>query len=107
MASEERINQLMNFIKEDPNDPFLIYALAIEHLKIDKTRSLELFEDLLKNHENYIGTYYHAANLYSEMGNRDQATMIYEKGIETAKKQNEAHALKELQSAYLNFQFED
>ena len=107
MASEDRIKQLTEFMKEDPSDPFPIYALAIEHLEIDKRRSRELFEILIENHEDYIGTYYHAANLYSEIGEKDLATITYEKGIAKAKTLNEAHALKELQSAFLNFQFED
>ncbi len=107
MASEERIKQLTQFMQEDPNDPFPVYALAIEHLQIDKRKSRELFEVLLKKHENYIGTYYHAANLYSEIGEKELATKTYEAGIEKAKALNESHALKELQSAYMNFQFED
>ena len=107
MASEERIKQLNQFMNEDPTDPFPIYALAIEHLQIDKRRSRELFELLIEKHENYIGTYYHAAHLYSEIGEKELATITFEKGMEKAKKLNETHALKELQSAYMNFQFED
>jgi Tfp pilus assembly protein PilF len=103
----DRIKKLEKFMKEEPADPFPKYALAIEHLQINKVRSQELFEDLLENHPNYIGTYYHAAELYSEIGDRDQARRTYELGIEKAKALKELHALKELQSAYLNFQFEE
>lgn len=105
--NNDRIKQLEKFLKDDPTDPFTKYALAIEHLKIDKEKSRQLFEDLMKNHPDYIGTYYHAAQLYADMDDRTRADDIYQKGIEKAKTLNEAHALKELQSAYLNFQFEE
>ena len=49
MGNEERIKQLELFHQEDPNDPFIIYALAIEHLKLNKSKSRELFDLLLSN----------------------------------------------------------
>jgi len=45
--------------------------------------------------------------LYAEFFDRDIADEIYQKGIATAKKNGEHHALKELQNAYTNFQFEE
>lgn len=105
--NQERVKQLMKFMEEDPSDPFPKYALAIEHLHLDKQKSKELFDVLLDKHVEYIGTYYHAAHLYSELGNREKAEEIFEEGIVKAKELKESHALKELQSAYMNFQFEE
>ncbi|WP_258104801.1 tetratricopeptide repeat protein [Marinoscillum sp. MHG1-6] len=105
--NEERIKQLERFIQEDPNDPFLKYALATEYLKNNKRKSAELFEDLLKTHPDYIATYYHAAALFTEFGEMEKAENIYTSGIQKAQALNESHALKELQSAYINFQFEN
>lgn len=102
-----RIAQLEKFLMEDPNDPFIKYALALEHLESNKPKSTELFEDLLKNHPDYVGTYYHAAAHFASLHNRERAEAVYQRGIEVAGKQQNAHALRELQSAYLNFQFED
>lgn len=102
-----RIAQLKQFLKEEPEDPFLKYALAMEYLDTEPSKSRELFESLLENHPDYIGTYYHAAALYAEMDQRELAEKTYQTGIEKAKALNEAHALKELKTAYLNFQFED
>ena len=105
--NNDRIKQLEKFLADDPHDPFTKYALAIEHLKIDKAKSRKLFEDLLENHPDYIGTYYHAAALYTELNERDLAEKVYKKGIEKATELHQAHALRELQSAYLNFQFDE
>ncbi|RED97989.1 tetratricopeptide repeat protein [Marinoscillum furvescens] len=105
--NQDRINQLKKFIEEDPNDPFPKYALALEHLKDNKTISRQLFEELLEKHPDYLGTYYHAAALFAELDEFDIAEDIYKRGIDQAKNQKDAHSLKELQSAYLNFQFEN
>ncbi|MEQ8880170.1 MAG: tetratricopeptide repeat protein [Cyclobacteriaceae bacterium] len=107
MGNEERIKQLELFHREDPDDPFIIYALATEHLQINKHKSKELFDLLLSKHPKYIGTYYHAAALYSELGDLQKAEQIYQAGIDMAESLNDHHALKELKSAYLNFQFEN
>ena len=105
--NQERIKQLEKFAEEDPSDPFPKYALALEYLHDNKTKSEKLFSDLVTNHPGYVGTYYHAAALQSELGNREAAERLYLKGIEVATKLNETHALKELQAAYMNFQFEE
>lgn len=105
--NQDRINQLEKFRLEDPTDPFTKYALALEYLDINKTKSAELFDDLLKNNPNYIGTYYHAAALFTDLDEISKAEAIYKCGIAKAQELNEAHALKELQSAYLNFQYEN
>ncbi|MEQ8552497.1 MAG: tetratricopeptide repeat protein [Cyclobacteriaceae bacterium] len=102
-----RVEQLEKFLNEDPSDPFTKYALALEYLDYNKDKSAELFDDLLKNNPDYIGTYYHAAALFADRDQLDKAEAIYKLGISRASELNEAHALKELQSAYLNFQFEN
>ncbi|WKV10555.1 tetratricopeptide repeat protein [Marivirga harenae] len=105
--NEDRIAQLQKFKEESPNDPFIIYALATEYKEEAPEEAKKLFDELLLKHENYIGTYYHAAALYSEFFDRDRADEIYQKGISVAHKNGEHHALRELQNAYTNFQFEE
>ena len=101
--NEARIEQLKNYLKEDPNDPFLIYALAIEYQHEKPETALTYFEQLLAEHENYTGTYYHAANLYLELNRLDEAEVVFKKGTEICRNQNDAHALRELQTAYNNY----
>ncbi|MFT4834225.1 MAG: Tfp pilus assembly protein PilF [Marinoscillum sp.] len=102
-----RILSLIQFIKDDPNDQFSIYALALEYLNKDNLKSEELFKELLEKHPQYLPTYFHAASLFSDLGKREIADQTYKKGIELATAANNDHALRELKSAYLNFQFED
>ena len=105
--NEDRIKQLLTFRLENPDDPFIIYALATEFKENDPLKAKKYYDLLLSEFPEYIGTYYHAAALYADHFDRVQAEKIYLKGIQIAQQLNEAHALKELNNAYLNFQFED
>ena len=102
----DRIKQLEKFYEEDPLDPFNSYALALEYLHSDPHRSRSLFETLLENHEDYLPTYYHAARLYHDLGEKEKAIRTYEEGIALARKRNDAKTLRELQSAYDEMMFE-
>jgi tetratricopeptide (TPR) repeat protein len=101
-----RLDTLLQFYKDEPNDPFNIYALAIEYQKIDIAKSLEYFETLLREHETYVPTYYHAAKLFQDLGNIERAITVYEKGIAVAKSQNDSKAARELKSAYDELTFD-
>ena len=103
MSNLNRIEQLLKFVDEEPDNPFNLYALALEYQNIDKEKAIFYFGKLLNEHESYIPTYYHAASFYTERGLLPQAKQVYEKGIQLAKDQNAAHALKELKNAYQNF----
>lgn len=98
-----RLEQLMSFYVEDPNDPFNLYALANEYKTTYPKKALKYFEILLNNHPEYIATYYHLAHLYIELEKDDQAQATFEKGIIIATKNNESLALRELKSAYDEF----
>jgi tetratricopeptide (TPR) repeat protein len=98
-----RLDRLLEFLKEDPNDPFTIYAIATEYNNINQKIAQTWYEKLLKEHESYLPTYYHAAKLYLNSGLSDLAESTYKKGIALAQAQKNHHALRELQNAYNNF----
>lgn len=102
----ERISQLKKFLEEDPNDPFLLYALATEYVKDDPPTALTYFEQLLVDHPDYVPTYYHAAALYSELNLQEKAEETFKTGILKAEQAGDTHALRELKTAYTNWQFE-
>ncbi len=96
-----RLDQLKNFLDQEPNDAFLKYAIATEYLSLGhKDKTLRLFEELLIEHPSYLGTYYHLGKLYELFAKKSEAETTYLKGIEVAKGQNNRHALNELQQAY-------
>ena len=103
---DSRLMQLQAFLEEDPNDPFLLYALATEYQPTDVGKALVYFEQLLANHPDYLATYYQVAHLYAELGREEQAKQAFEKGIAKAKDQKQAKTEQELQNAYQNYLFE-
>lgn len=105
--NENRLNLLKKYYEEDPNDPFNIYAIAIEYKNFNNEKAKEYFRILLEKHPDYLPTYFHAAELYAETGDKGLAENIFTKGIELAKKQNNLKTLHELQTSYNNFLFED
>jgi len=107
MSNLNRIDQLLKFVEEEPDNPFNLYALALEYQNFDSNKAAYYYDQLLKEHESYIPTYYHAAAFYTEQRSLERAKQIFEKGIALSKEQNKAHALKELQNAYQNFLFEE
>ena len=98
-----RLEQLLEFYKEDPHDAFTVYALATEYLKIDVQQSKKYYELLLTEHPNYVGTYYHAAKLYDQLGQKDEAGKVYKKGMQVSRQEGNMHAFSELQQAYNKF----
>jgi tetratricopeptide (TPR) repeat protein len=96
-----RLDKLLEFIKNEPNDEFLKYALATEYLRLNQVdKSLEYYEDLVNNHPQYSGTYYHLGKLYEALNRKDDAIKIYEKGMEITKAKRDNHAFSELQAVY-------
>lgn len=102
----DRIAQLQRFYDEDPEDPFNLYALALEYVKNDRAKAVELFETLLKRHAGYLPTYYHAAKLYQDLNNSEKAIAVYERGISLAKDLNDAKTMRELRAALDELMFE-
>jgi tetratricopeptide (TPR) repeat protein len=95
-----RIEQIQQFLKNSPGDPFLLHALALEHIKInDNSAARQIFENLLSERPDYVGSYYHLAGLLVKMGEQELAVEWYQKGMDVARKAGDQHALRELQSA--------
>src|SRR5215831_2012050 len=93
-----RIKMLEQFLAEDPTNPFNHYALALELAKSDKQKAKNVFDQLITTNPDYVPAYYQVALLYLEMTLNEDATIIIEKGIVQAKKQNNLKAANELRS---------
>ncbi len=101
-----RIGQLENFLKEDPNDAFTLYALALEYIKSDSGKAYELFQKLIDEQPDYLPTYYPFAHLLVELQLPGKAEMIFNQGIERARLANDLKTFKELSNAYNDWLFE-
>jgi tetratricopeptide (TPR) repeat protein len=106
MPNDQRIKLLQKFIKEEPGNPFNKYALAMEYYEAEKEKAQAILDSLLEDSPDYLPTYYKAAHLHWTLEELEKAASIFSIGIDLAKKQDDQKALGELNSAYLNLQFE-
>ena len=96
-----RIEKLLEYLQQTPQDNFLRHALALEYIKDGHDDKAEvLFEAVLHDSPDYVGSYYHLAKLLERKGETTKAIGWYEKGMQAAKTANDTHAYNELQAAY-------
>ena len=89
-------------LKEEPEDSFLNYALALEYAKSNNIKkAIGLIETLLLRDENYLGAYYQLGKYYEQSALNELAVSAYNRGIVIAKKLKNNKALGELNEALL------
>jgi tetratricopeptide (TPR) repeat protein len=97
-----RLEQLQEMLQKEPHDPFLNYAVALEHAKSGDTfKAISIIEEILARDENYLGAYYQLGKYYEETAQKEKAISIYRKGMEIAKKQNNRKTMGELNTALM------
>jgi tetratricopeptide (TPR) repeat protein len=94
----QRIEMLKKALLEDPNDPFYLYALALEHIHTQRSDALKMLTSLLTHHPDYLPTYYQAGLLSIETGNESEGISILERGMVLAQLQKNQKALNELRA---------
>lgn len=98
----DRLEQLLAFHEEDPDDSFVRFALATEYIKLTRHDDAKrVFEELVEKDPAYVGTYYHLGKLYERLGDTVSAVEIYQKGIQVSTAASDQHSTAELQSALL------
>jgi tetratricopeptide (TPR) repeat protein len=96
-----RLAKLLEFLESDPNDPFILYALATEYNSLnDVEQAFAYYTKLVAEHPDYVGTYYHLGKLYEKNDNTQAAIEVYQKGMIAARTKRDMHAFSELQGAY-------
>lgn len=103
-----RLDQLLAFHAEEPNDSFVLFALAAEYVKLKQfDKALSTFQTLHESNPSYVGLYYHYGKLLHRMGRGDDAAAMYREGIAVATRLTDFHARSELQSALLEMEIEE
>ncbi len=95
-----RIDELKNFLKEDPSDNFALYALALEYIKMNHiSEAISLLEELLQRNPQYLAAYYQLGKLFEQQHDSAKASSTFSKGMEVAKTKSDQKTFNELQSA--------
>lgn len=103
----ERLSLLASFLKDDPNDPFNWYAMAMEFKTIDQLKAKAHLDHLIIHFPDYLPTYFQLAELLIDKSEHKEAIQILEKGIDLAKHQKNLKTQQELQSVLTNLLFDD
>ncbi|MEX0968239.1 MAG: tetratricopeptide repeat protein [Bacteroidia bacterium] len=98
--ANDRLAKLEEMQKADPQDPFLIYAIALEYMgKGDFEAALHHFLRLNAMDPDYLPQYFQLGQLYEGMNEHSEAAAAYERGISLAVRQREQKTLNELRQA--------
>ena len=96
-----RIERIKEMLVANPRDSFLQHALALEYIKMEEDEEArKLFENLLQNDEDYVGSYYHLGKLLERKDKMEDAKAVYERGMLKAKEAGDTHTYNELRMAY-------
>ena len=101
-----RLDHLLELHKEQPEDPFLLYGIALEYKKMNSSETASYFDKLLSQFPNYLASYYQAAEYFSEQNESEKSLVIYDIGITLATKLNELKTLAELKNAKQNLEID-
>ena len=92
-----RLEQLRALLKEEPRDPFLHYAMALELKALDdRPAAIARFKELLSIDPGNVPGHYQLAVALSEAAQPGEAVMIAREGLRLATEQRDAKAMGEL-----------
>jgi len=95
-----RIDILNKSLEENPRDAFTRYLVALELNKLQRfDEAITQFETLLREHPQYVPTYYQFAQLYENTERAEEAIRIYKLGLVAARNAGDAHTASEIQAA--------
>ena len=98
-AEKTRREFLEEALRQDPDNTFARYGLAMELAKTEPASAWTHFEYLLIHHPQYAATYYQAGMFLLAQGRPDEARKVLAAGVEVTGRQAKHHAQRELQAA--------
>jgi tetratricopeptide (TPR) repeat protein len=95
-----RVDALLKFIAQAPQDPFPRYALAMEHKNAGRMpEARAAFESLIAACPDYTASYLHAGNTLVALGDTAAAAAVYRRGIDVCARRGDGHARGEIEGA--------
>jgi tetratricopeptide (TPR) repeat protein len=98
--TKTRRQKLEEFAAAKPNDPFTLYALALECANSgDSDAAIQHFDMLLSTHPDYVTGYFQLGQLYMRLSRHTEARQTLTAGISAAGRTGDAHASEEMSAA--------
>lgn len=99
MTGPSRKDQIEALLREDPHDPFLRYALAMEYASVgDHATAVDHFTLLVQEHPDYVPGYMQFGQTLTRLNRLEEARQVFERGIAAALRTGDAHAAEEMQA---------
>src|ERR1051325_6096731 len=99
MVISERMKSLQTMLQKEPDDLFLLYAIALEHKKAREfADALRYLGEVLKRDALYCVAYQQAAQVHEMAGDVEAARNAYRDGIAAAQRKGDLHAKEEMRS---------
>ena len=96
----DRMRQLQQMLQRQPDDPFLLYGLAMEYKKANQPDlAIEHFDRVLRRDPNYCYAYYQRAQVHESLGDVEAARQSLRDGLGAADRSGDAHARSEIEAA--------
>lgn len=94
-----RLQKLLEMYHENPQDTFVLYALAIEYKGLNQNDlALDYFQKCLQQDSQYVPAYYQLALLYIRLNNEVEAINYLNKGLSFLKNSTDLKTKNEFQS---------
>lgn len=95
-----RREMLEEFVASDPNDSFSRYALALEFEKEGRDEdAISGLQEVLARDASYVAAYYQLGRMLARAGKTDEATDVYRRGLDEARKAKDQRTVSEIQEA--------
>jgi predicted Zn-dependent protease len=93
-----RLAQLQQMLVDEPFDPFLHYALAMEHVKLGETGvALAQLTSMNQQFPDHVAAWQQRGQVLADQGNAEAAREVLQQGIAAAQRVGDAHAASEMQ----------
>ena len=89
--------QLEALLRDDPDDVFLMYAVAMAYVaEGDTSQGLARLKAVIEQHPDYVAAYFQSAQLLAAEGENEPAGALLRQGIEVAQRVGDSHAAMEM-----------
>jgi Flp pilus assembly protein TadD len=97
VSGKTRKQQLEEMLAAEPDDPFLRYGLAMEHVSAGADdEAVRCFGELMAKSPDYVPAYLQAGQALIRLGRDDEARRVWRTGIDVARRQGNKHAADEM-----------
>ena len=102
-----RLDILIEQLKNEGEDPFLLYGIAMEYISTDITKALGYLKSTRSKYPDYLPTYYQLGILLEQMDEIEECIKVLKEGVNIAKLQGNQKILLELNNFVTNLELED